>query len=142
MNDFHVTDTGTGPLRREDAAKYRRERYGFRIASSTLAKYAWAGVGPIYRLAGRAAVYEIPSLGRMGRGTAEPAGALHRGIAGERFDAAATTPTRSSPSQWMTWNDQTWTKSRAAQSDARNTLSRSARTRRCNAGAVTSKAYG
>jgi hypothetical protein len=62
MNDFHVTDTGTGPLRREDAAKYLRERYGFRIASSTLAKYAWSGVGPVYRLAGRAAVYEIPSL--------------------------------------------------------------------------------
>ena len=62
MSDFHGTDTGTELLGREDAARYLREHYGFRICAGTLQKYAGMGVGPVYRLAGRTAVYTIPAL--------------------------------------------------------------------------------
>jgi hypothetical protein len=62
MKEFHETGTGTELLGREDAARYLREHYGFRIRAGTLQKYAGMGVGPVYRCAGRTAVYTIQAL--------------------------------------------------------------------------------
>jgi hypothetical protein len=62
MKVFHGTDTGSELLGREEAARYLREHYGFRIRAGTLQKYAGMGVGPVYRLAGRTAVYTIVAL--------------------------------------------------------------------------------
>jgi hypothetical protein len=49
-------------LHRDQAARYLRDHYGFKISAQTLAVYACRGRGPLYRLAGRNAVYETPSL--------------------------------------------------------------------------------
>jgi hypothetical protein len=62
MKEFQETDTDSELLGREEAARYLRERYGFRIRAGTLQKYAGMGVCPVYRQAGRTAVYTVPAL--------------------------------------------------------------------------------
>jgi hypothetical protein len=47
--------------RRNEAAEYLRERYGFG-ATATLAKLAVVGGGPLFSKAGRIALYERNSL--------------------------------------------------------------------------------
>jgi hypothetical protein len=48
-------------LRRKDAAKYLKEKYGFG-AEKTLAKLACHGGGPLFHKAGVAALYEPAAL--------------------------------------------------------------------------------
>ncbi len=50
-------------LRRQDAGRYLKERYGFGSARS-LAKLAVYGEGPLFRKAGAAVLYELDELDR------------------------------------------------------------------------------
>lgn len=50
------------PLDRREASQYLLERHGIKRAAGTLAKLASIGGGPLYRLAGRQAIYELPHL--------------------------------------------------------------------------------
>ena len=55
--------TGTHPpLRRDDAAKYLKETFGFRCSTQWLAKLACIGGGPPYRLANRTPLYSVTDL--------------------------------------------------------------------------------
>jgi hypothetical protein len=44
--------------RRPEASRYLQERYGIRCTPATLANYAARGIGPLYRLVSKFAVYE------------------------------------------------------------------------------------
>jgi hypothetical protein len=48
--------------RRQAATQYLREKWNMKCAPGTLANYAVNGVGPVYRLVGRDAVYEESDL--------------------------------------------------------------------------------
>ena len=56
------------PLDRREASEYLRERHGIKLAPGTLAKLACVGGGPLYRLAGKLAVYDMPDLDHVRRG--------------------------------------------------------------------------
>jgi hypothetical protein len=49
-------------LRRADAARYVREKWGIPCAARTLAKLACGGGGPEMRYAGRVPLYELEAL--------------------------------------------------------------------------------
>lgn len=50
------------PLDRREASQYLLEIHGIRRAPGTLAKLASVGGGPLYRRAGRQAIYDVPAL--------------------------------------------------------------------------------
>lgn len=58
-----VPEPGT-LLRRKEAADYIRERFAVPCSRQTLAKYAVAGTGPAYRMAGRFPIYATEDLDR------------------------------------------------------------------------------
>lgn len=65
MTEKIISDEGGGPrfLRRADAAKYVRERWGIPCAARTLAKIACVSSdGPEMRYAGRVPLYTTKSL--------------------------------------------------------------------------------
>ncbi len=49
-------------LRRSEASRYLRERYGIRAAVSTLAKWAHLGGGPVMTYDGRFPLYSVDDL--------------------------------------------------------------------------------
>jgi hypothetical protein len=63
---MNVRDTTQAPtaffLRREEAARYVKERWGVPCARATLAKLAVIGGGPLYRKAGRTPIYAPADL--------------------------------------------------------------------------------
>jgi hypothetical protein len=52
----------SGHMRRAEAARYLREKYGIPCAPATLAKYSVSGGGPAYRKAGKFPIYAIEDL--------------------------------------------------------------------------------
>ena len=83
MTDIQTQSTSASPLaefmRRADAARYLRERYGIPCASTTLAKYAVYSGGPAFRKAGKFPIYSREDLddwanqrlGKLVRSTSE-----------------------------------------------------------------------
>lgn len=66
-------------MRRVDAARYIRESRGIPCSQATLAKYAWNGIGPAFRKAGKFPIYSRDDLdawanqrlGKLVRSTSE-----------------------------------------------------------------------
>lgn len=60
-------------LRRDEAARYVRERWGVPCATRTLAKLACiSSDGPVFRRAGRFPIYAIPDLDAWARKKISP----------------------------------------------------------------------
>jgi hypothetical protein len=57
-----MTELPSRPLRREQAAEYIRETYGFPCTRSWLAKLATMGGGPMFRKASRFPLYDKADL--------------------------------------------------------------------------------
>jgi len=60
--DTATSLSSTQRLRRNEAAAYVRREWNLPCSPKTLAKFAVSGGGPLYRLAGRFPMYEIPDL--------------------------------------------------------------------------------
>ena len=54
-------------MRRVEAARYIREIHGIPCSQATLAKYAWNGVGPTFRKAGKFPIYSRDDLDAWAR---------------------------------------------------------------------------
>jgi hypothetical protein len=54
--------TAAGRLRRAGASEYLQQRWGLHFTADTLSNLAVSGEGPVYRLAGRYAVYAEEDL--------------------------------------------------------------------------------
>jgi hypothetical protein len=59
--------TAAGRCRRSSASEYLQQRWGLYFTADTLANLAVSGEGPVYRLAGRYAVYADEDLDQWAR---------------------------------------------------------------------------